>query len=895
MTQSNRLADATIPASVAIPLMSPANPVTTFRTIERVLAASKVPFGLEEPALSSAPLFDFAHPPVEIRKLSGMRLGDALDAIARELPLVRWTEQDGLIVVRLGPSPAPFLDRRLPRLSIASLSLAGALDVVVATAEPARQVREVAGTPATGTTVSLERENVTTLEALNALAKAASGSSIVQYDDAAGDAEGATVILRTAAGSYSAASPVALRARQSPDPHLVRVTMPAELPDAIVRYASAAHVTVGINALARRQGILPEPTGIAVPLDSTKPAEAISTLVAYDTRYTWSETVSAFRVEPKREPASALSWLDAPVEKFSASNEPLAAVLDRVIWLSGLAPGSTLNVIVSGPVNTAETDAKRQEIARTPVTVAFDRRGTVADVLDALGRAGGLSWVAQPISPSFPDVQLRLVSPEGWSMSRMVPVPASVARPTAAPVRRVPPARDYRIGRTDLPIGQGAMNPFEDLMSREGRLPMGLEVAPAVFESRDRRVTQPYVRPVTVGPGLFSDAVYVLLERFPEYELHMSDGVMDIAPATLLQSPTHFLNLPIDHFEVRDLPILDALDVLRHRMNPEYPEHRPRVMATSILGSSAADTDRRFHAAQAILDRRVTVVVDHAPPREILDRLAAANGDLRWVVQYHGPSPTEAPEPIEANCTITFATFPDIGISYAAGPIPAPRSTATPPAVTPAIPRTGPNLQVVLPTSPNNLRLALQMMASRLRVPIGAVVIQPGQTRAEMQADADARTNGVHYDLTGLSVSLGLDKILETMPAYTWRNDGGVYHVVPRQLSTSVLDRPVEHLDAQLASVDEALALVLSLVDRQSPAKRTPPNRPPQIQALTNRPMHVVVDNGTIRDVLDELAHRHGALAWLATLSDPSGATGRILITLQGFDGWGVSSSTEIR
>jgi hypothetical protein len=899
-----RLADTVIPMAVAIPLLSPANPVTTFRTLERVLTTAGVPFGLEEPSLSSAPLFDFANPPVEIRKLSGMRLGDALDAIAHELPQVRWAEQDGIIVVRLGPAPAPFLDFRVPHLALSGTDAGAAFGTILAAENPARPdgMRKSAGRvtvprgAATGIEIAVERDNITMVDALNALASAVHGAWIVQYDTPAADDDGTTVVLRAAAGGYTSPSPASRRSPELHDPNLVRLTVYPDLPQVILRYASAAHVTVGVEAIARSQTTLPEQTGIAVPLETTKPAEAIATLVAYDSRYRWLEDAGAFRIVPAPDAAAPSSWLDTPVTQFAATNEPLGTVIDRVIWLSGFPPGGTMSVLPGVPQNTPDAAAQRQRILQIPVTVSFERHGTVADVLDAMCRAAGnLSWIAQPITANVPDVQLLLRSPDGWSLSRAVSLPRPATRPASAPARPLPPARDYQIQQMFVSLDAHGISPFEELLRQAGRLPMGLEVAPAAFEPpADPRIIKPYTPPVALGPGKLSDALYVLLERVPGYEMSTPDGVISIAPSSLLRDPAHFMNVPVDHFEVHDVPFQDAVVALRQKLDPTYPG--PQRQVEAVIGPGG----ERLKTAQAMFDRHVTLVVDGVSAREILNRLVLAHGELRWTVRYSSPSPASSPQPLESNASIMLSTFPEIGITKTFGPgrpSRAPAGAPPTPAPRPApAPPSGPSIPVALPTTASGLRDSVQSLATRLRLPIGTVVISPPQTMAERNADMAARASTTRYNVAGLSPADALTRILETMPDYAWHDDHGTYHVAPRALTASVLDRPVDHVDRDIHNINEAAALVLSLVDGK-PLNIRPlsPNMPERARALEERPFHVTVDQGTVRDVLDAIARQHGALFWFVVLSDASGTIGRFELDLQGFDGWAAAFSTDIR
>jgi hypothetical protein len=672
-----------------------------------------------------------------------------------------------------------------------------------------------------------------------------------------------------------------------------------DLGQAIASFVKAAHVPVGMELLARPQGVMPERPGIELDLERARPADAIARLVAYDSRYQSLDDAGVVRVWPTAG-SSASSWLDTAVDRFEAAREPIGSVLDRIIWLSGLPPTGSANVTPDVPVTSPDAGQRRHDIPLTPVSVAFDRHGTVRDVLDDLCRAQGLWWQVLPFAPGGGEV--RLTSFDGWSISRSLTWPASGARPTRPPAHVLPPARDYDIDQVTVPLGTGLGDPFAALLGQVGRLPMGLELAPAAFAPADPRVMPSRPQTLILGPGKLSDALYVVLERMPNYEMTIPGGVINIAPSDLMRSATHFLNVPLDHFEVRELPIMDAVRSLRRRLNPAYPE-RDTSIAGSFPGAPIAQVQTRMQMSDAIFNRRISIAADHASPREILNRLVLANGDLRWTVRYDGPLPSDLPDPIEANCVVLVSTFADVGTSKELHPVRPPRApdaVAASSGRSALVPPLGAALPVVLPTSASALRTALDAMMMRLRIPIGAVVIEPPETRGQLQTLWAKENAAPRYNIAGLPVVDAFDKVLSGLPDYTWSLDQRVYHVEPRALKAaadSALNRRVDHVDTQVGTVSDAAALVLGLVDRRSPVGRMPssPDPPDSVRSLMNRTMRIVVERGRVRDVLDQIALQHGALSWTVVLSDPAGSTGMFQIVFRGFEGWAMSMSTAIR
>jgi hypothetical protein len=899
-----RLADAVIPTSAAIPLSVPSNAIAIHQTIERVLASVSVPYGLEGPALATVPIFDFARPPVEVARFAGMRLGEALDAIAHVDPAVRWIERDGFILVREGPANSPFLDRQMPPFTFMGTDALDALDAVVTAIDPARHGHVLAAPSAASASsdasITITAAAGTVLDALNALARSVHGSWAVLYDDGSADVQAASVSLRTPRGSYVSRSPVAERARATPDPNLVHVTVFPDLGQAIASFVKAAHVPVGLELLGLPQGVMPDRPGIALDLDRTRPADAIARLVAYDSRYQSLDHGGVVRVWPTAG-SSASPWLDTAVDRFDATREPIGSVLDRIIWLSGLPPTGSANVTPDVPVTSPDASQRRHDIPLMPVSVAFDRHGSLRDVLDDLCRSQGLWWQVLPFPPGGSG-ELRLTSFDGWSISRGLTWPVSGVRPTRPPARVLPPARDYDIDQVTVPLGTGLSDPFAALLSQVGRLPMGLELAPAAFAPADVRVMPARPPTIIVGPGKLSDALYVILERRANYEMTIPDGVINIAPSDLMRSPTHFLNVPLDHFEATGMPIMDAVRSLRRRLNPAYPQ-RDSSVVSSFPGPPIAGVQTRMQMSDAIFNRPISIAVDHASPREILNRLVLANGDVRWTVRYDGPLPSDLPDPIEANCVVLISTFSHVGTSRELHPVRPPRAPgamAASSASSASVPPLRAALPVVLPTSASALRTALDAMVMRLRIPVGAVVIEPPETRGQLQELAAERAAAPRYNLAGLSLADTFDKVLSSLPDYAWSLDQGVYHVEPRALKAaadSALNRRVDHVDAQVGTVNDAAALVMGLIDRRPAQTRMPsgPNPPDAVRSVMNRTLRIVVERGRVRDVLDQIALQHGALSWTVVLSDPTGSTGMFQIVFRGFDGWGLSMATAIR
>src|SRR5262245_47359727 len=217
----------------------------------------------------------------------------------------------------------------------------------------------------------------------------------------------------------------------------------------------------------------------------------------------------------------------------------------------------------------------------------------------------------------------------------------------------VPPALNRRIPEVRLTLGGDINTAFVTLAGQAGG-PMGIELLP------NPPVDPPKRRPtstVVVGPSGVRDALNILLDRQPEYELAIADGVINVKPAALARKPEHFLDRPIARFDVKDVSMTQAVRVLRHLMNPAFSDRPLTGPSTTFFGFSAPGSQRRSLAAEMLFSKTVTLAIEDATPRQILNRLVAQHGELFWIAEYRSLTPYEAVEPIETNCTLLLSTF----------------------------------------------------------------------------------------------------------------------------------------------------------------------------------------------------------------------------------------------
>src|SRR5262249_25137629 len=173
-------------------------------------------------------------------------------------------------------------------------------------------------------------------------------------------------------------------------------------------------------------------------LDGVPARDAISRIVAHDSRYEWSEDGGVFRVRPKVGTPGRSDVLDRTLPSFVRTGQPTVAVLEGLISNISTQPRSPATTS-SQPTNLEALKA----IAIRPIDVSFP--GTVAarDVLDALSRAAGpVSWVLRSyvsMTDGWTSHVLQLVTPDGIAVSESFGVSSGTV-PTHPPEHPLPPA-----------------------------------------------------------------------------------------------------------------------------------------------------------------------------------------------------------------------------------------------------------------------------------------------------------------------------------------------------------------------------------------------------------------------------------------------------------------------
>ena len=881
------------------PVVTLDTPTTDFEAYGAALGSvlrAGVRYGIEGPALDpSVPQFDFARPPSPNRTLTGLELGEALDIVTRANPRMRWSEADGMVLVRLTNRDS-FLDRRIRRYAVDNAAPRVALEALIRELAPNRVtaggVDGVAGTspdvdarmePRKGRNVTVALENPTVLEVLNRISRENGALSWnVRYDRAPADISTAIVTLNES-GRVAVAGPP--RPSPSPTPRpgsptgpptadLHRLSINSEMPLALTSYARAVEVPIGMERLA----YLPE-SGVGRPstiidVAGIRPATAISWIVAYDSRFEWRERSGRFLIRPKAD-AGKPSALDKPLGSFVRDKKPFEAVVAdwlREIGADALPPRMdvTRTVLAAGTLESAR---------RAEISVSLRRATTARDALDAICEsAGKLSWDLREqfsTNTSARTFSLEITSPVGWRY--MVPFRLSGAALPAVPAVRapIPPEMDRDIARPSSASNAGPVSAFLSVAAA-ARLPIGIDAGTIPVASRDPRLTQfrSAPTPAPLEPGRLSEILATVLSRSPEFELTVREGVINLAPRGSVTQPDHFLNQTIGPFTVMNVPTWKAVSLARLRMNP--------ATRTATLADVPGGTPKVFFST---FDRPVSLDLPNSTARDVLNAIVFANGGVGWTMRYAGAggAPGRA---IEADGVLelwpmTGSAYMSVQVSRAGlwAETPGDARVSMTSSGLPQPPDGMPRALLSLPIESRRLTVELSRWCRTLSMKCTVEFVGPPLVGGPMGPPT------AQYDFTGMAAKEALEKLTTFVPDVEWREEAGVYRIRSRALPSTgmALDRVVASVDHTTGTLNEVFTLIRSIVSGDKPllpGLTAGPTVMSSSQDQRNRPVTLKMSNVTVRQILDEVARQYGDCSWSVRYTEANGTYPEMLLTI---------------
>jgi hypothetical protein len=203
-----------------------------------------------------------------------------------------------------------------------------------------------------------------------------------------------------------------------------------------------------------------------------------------------------------------------------------------------------------------------------------------------------------------------------------------------------------------------------------------------------------------------------------------------------------------------------------------------------------------------------------------------------------------------------------------------------------------------LPAQPENLVTVAARLGASARRAFGIEVVTSGQPAAPASGERSI------YDLTGLSLPDALNKIMEFIPGYASSAQSDVVHVRPKGADgpvPTVLDRRVPKFAGRFENLQLAMRAVSALISGAADPSVVPAfgNFPPaawsdEVKALVTRPVEIDLTDVTIRQILDEVARKHGAMSWAVihrgSIDGPQG----LQLVFLGFEQWSVNTTTRI-
>ena len=784
--QRGPLANSRIAGSPVVTLFTPTSDPAAYSAALGSVMRAGVRYGIEGPALDpSVPQFDFAHPPGPGQTLTGLLLGDALDIIGRANPRMRWSEADGMVIVRL-TNPNSFLDKRIRRYAVENATPRAALEALIRILAPERVTAggvdgvnatsaavDAQMAPRAGRDVTLALENQTVLEVLNRISRENGALSWnIRYDRTPADISTA-IFTFSESGRAAIAGPPRPNPSPAPGtgvptgpppPDLHRLSINSEMPLALTSYARAVSVPMGIERLPQTPESISARPSTIIDVAAVPPATAIAWIVAYDSRFEWRERSGRFLIRPKPT-AGKPSVLDKPLGSFVRDRKPFESVVAD--WLREIE---------------AETQPPRMDMTRTSlpagtmdaarrvqISVGLRRATTARDALDAICEAAGmLSWDLREQYSSNPGARtfsLDITSPDGWRYTAPFRITGTALPTTPAPRASIPPEMDRDIGRVSPAATASPVDAFLSVAAA-ARMPIGIDAGTDVLPSRDPRLTvMGGAQPQPLGPGRLSEILSVVLTRSPGVELTVREGVLTVAPRGSTAQPDHFLNRPIGAFSIVKLPTSKAIALVRMRMNPATRE-------ATLADVPAEAGTARF----AAFDRPVTIDLPNPSARDVLNAIVFQNGGVGWTVRYAGADgrPGRA---VEEDCVLEM--WPMSGSAYMSVQVSRSGTWSEPSrdirtsitARVPAPPTGQPRAQISLPINSRRLTTELNRWCRSLSMTCTVELVGPPNVGSMGPTGPPTAL----YDFTGMPAQEALEKLVTFAPDLEWREEGRVY------------------------------------------------------------------------------------------------------------------------
>jgi hypothetical protein len=181
------------------------------------------------------------------------------------------------------------------------------------------------------------------------------------------------------------------------------------------------------------------------------------------------------------------------------------------------------------------------------------------------------------------------------------------------------------------------------------RIPMGIEWI------HDEK-TEAAPLPEATKSRTVNDLISAILQHSPGYVALSRDGVLQIAKTDFLDEPDNFLNLRLSEFKMQDANVFDAELLLKIHI----------LMTLHPTNGYGGGYDYGGPRDDGFDKKNITLAGNDLSVREILNKIAIANGNALWVVQF-SPSQKMASEPFRAQVSLDDGqTQPDFYFHFIA-------------------------------------------------------------------------------------------------------------------------------------------------------------------------------------------------------------------------------------
>jgi len=125
--------------------------------------------------------------------------------------------------------------------------------------------------------------------------------------------------------------------------------------------------------------------------------------------------------------------------------------------------------------------------------------------------------------------------------------------------------------------------------------------------------------------------------------------VNDVLDVSLVAARSTFLDTTVASFHVENCDIREAINDVHRLLDPSYPPE-------SAIGEAGSESSDGPRLRQLLHAQRVTLSLEHATVRQILNAIVTANGDAMWVVHFKDGRGAYA------GCEILVQSFEGLGI-----------------------------------------------------------------------------------------------------------------------------------------------------------------------------------------------------------------------------------------